>query len=243
MGTTETYQYVSEDPRFVAYKEGLLQDASDFVRNQMGFNMVLGEDGQPKLEPILDPETGQPIGPAYQPIRKVAGLTTPEQEAIALAQQGVGSYEPFLQRGLDASETALQGLEGAAGEFDPSGISAFMNPYEQQAIDYALQDIADAGEQQKIGARGQAVGAGAFGGSRSGIVESELGRNILEQQAKTAAQMRMAGYQDAATRAQQAFEAGKGRGLQASQLAGNLGQGIAGLGGWLNKWGLRTSEP
>ena len=117
MGTTETYQYVSEDPRIVAYKEGLLQDASDFVRNQMGFNMVIGEDGQPTLEPILDPETGQPIGPAYQPIRQVAGLTAPEQEAIALAQQGVGSYAPFLQRGLDASETALQGLEGAAGEF------------------------------------------------------------------------------------------------------------------------------
>ena len=77
MGTTETYQYVSEDPRIVAYKEGLLQDASDFVRNQMGFNMVIGEDGQPTLEPILDPETGQPIGPAYQPIRQVAGLTTP----------------------------------------------------------------------------------------------------------------------------------------------------------------------
>jgi hypothetical protein len=249
MGTTETYQYVSEDPRFVAYKEGLLQDASDFVRQQMGFNQVpvlddqgqpvLNKQGQPtfKLEPILDPETGQPIGPAYQPIRQVAGLTAPEQEAIALAQQGVGSYEPFLQRGLDAQETALQGLEGAAGEFDPSGISAFMNPYEQQAIDYALQDIADAGEQQKIGARGQAVGAGAFGGSRSGIVESELGRNILEQQAKTAAQMRMAGYQDAATRAQQAFEAGKGRGLQASQLAGNLGQGIAGLGGMAQQMG------
>ena len=57
MGTTETYQYVSEDPRFVAYKEGLLQDASDFVRQQMGFNQVpvLDDQGQPVLN-----KQGQP---------------------------------------------------------------------------------------------------------------------------------------------------------------------------------------
>jgi hypothetical protein len=249
MAETKTYQYVSEDPRFVAYKEGLLQDASDFVRGQFGYNQVpvtdasgnpvLNEQGQPtyQLQPIVDPETGEPIGPQYAPTKQVAGLSAPEQEAIALAQQGVGAYQPFLQRGLDASETALQGLEGAAGQFDPSGISAFMNPYEQQAIDYAMQDIQRAGDIQKQGARAQAVGAGAFGGSRSGILESEVGRNTLDQQARTAAQMRQAGYQDAANRAQQAFEMSKGRGLQASQLAGNLGQGIAGLGGMAQQYG------
>ena len=77
----------------------------------------------------------------------------------------------------------------------------------------------------------EVIEAGAFGGSRSGIMESELGRNILDQQARTAGQMRQSGYQNALQQAQQAFEASKGRGLQASQLAGNLGQGIAGLGG------------
>ena len=241
MGTTETFQYVSEDPRFVAFKEGLLQDASDFVRDQMGFQYVpkvdpqgqpiIGDDGQPELELQKVKE------PTFQPIRQVAGLTQPEQEAIALAQQGVGSYEPFLQRGLDASETALQGLEGASAQFDPTGISTFYNPFEKQAVDVALEDIARAGEIQKQGARAQAVGAGAFGGSRSGIVESEIGRNILDQQARTAAQMRLAGFQDAANRAQQAFEASKGRGIQASQLAGNLGQGIAGLGGMAQGFG------
>ena len=51
MAETKTYQYVSEDPRFVAYKEGLLQDASDFVRQQMGVNQVpvLDDQGQPVL--------------------------------------------------------------------------------------------------------------------------------------------------------------------------------------------------
>ena len=308
MATTTTQQYVSEDPRFIAYKEGLLQDASDFVRGQFGYNQVIDpETGKPTLQPIIDPQTGQPVGPAYAPDQYVAGLSTPEQQAIALAQQGIGSYQPFLQRGLDAQETALQGLTGSSEMFDPSvgmsyspqpmgkvsyeqqlagftdtppgvppseaapidpsvyvtkdpreiitdptniieselieeprlqpfmygqsPVDKFMNPYERQVIDTAMADIQRAGDIQGQGLRAQAVGAGAFGGSRSGIMESELGRNILDQQARTAGQMRQSGYQNALQQAQQAFEASKGRGLQASQLAGNLGQGIAGLGG------------
>tara|TARA_R110000823_G_scaffold253790_1_gene376192 strand:- start:836 stop:1861 length:1026 start_codon:yes stop_codon:yes gene_type:complete len=243
MATTTTQQYVSEDPRFVAYKEGLLQDSSDFVRDQMGYNQVpmldaegnpvLDDQGRPRSEMVakIDPATGLPTGPTYAPDQFVAGLSTPEQQAISLAQQGIGSYEPFLQRGLDATEAGLQGLTGTAEQFDPTTISQFMNPYEEEAINYAMQDIGRAGEIAKQGGRAQAVGAGAFGGSRSGIMESELGRNILDQQARTAAQMRQSGYQDAATRAQNAFESSKGRGLQGSQLAGNFGQNFAGLGG------------
>ena len=298
MATTTTQQYVSEDPRFVAYKEGLLQDSSDFVRDQMGYNQVpmldaegnpvLDDQGRPRSEMVakIDPATGLPTGPTYAPDQYVAGLSTPEQQAISLAQQGIGSYEPFLQRGLDAQETALQGLTGVSEQFDPSGgmnyfqppqasgrlsyeqqlagftdtppgvppsegtqiteptpviedarmygqspVDKFMNPYERQVIDTAMADIQRAGDIQGQGLRAQAVGAGAFGGSRSGIMESELGRNVLDQQARTAGQMRQSGYQNALQQAQQAFEASKGRGLQASQLAGNLGQGIAGLGG------------
>ena len=243
MATTTTQQYVSEDPRFVAYKEGLLQDSSDFVRDQMGYNQVpmldaegnpvLDDQGRPRSEMVakIDPATGLPTGPTYAPDQYVAGLSTPEQQAISLAQQGIGGYQPFLQRGLDAAETGIQGLTGAADQFDPTTVSSYMNPYETEAIDTAMADIQRAGTIQGQGVRAQAVGAGAFGGSRSGIMESELGRNILDQQARTAAQMRQSGYQDAATRAQNAFESSKGRGLQGSQLAGNFGKNFAGLGG------------
>ena len=243
MGITTTQQYVSEDPKFVAYKEGLLQDSSDFVRGQMGYNQVpkMDASGQPVIDPntgqpvfemtpIIDPNTGQPVGPNYAPDQQVQGLSIPEQEAIALAQQGIGGYEPFLQRGLDAAETGLQGLTGAADQFDPTTLSSYMNPYETEAIDTAMADIQRAGTIQGQGVRAQAVGAGAFGGSRSGIMESELGRNVLDQQARTAGQMRQTGYQNAMQNAQSAYEASKGRGLQASGLAGSLGQGIAGLG-------------
>ena len=156
MATTTTQQYVSEDPRFVAYKEGLLQDSSDFVRDQMGYNQVpmldaegnpvLDDQGRPRSEMVakIDPATGLPTGPTYAPDQYVAGLSTPEQQAISLAQQGIGSYEPFLQRGLDAQETALQGLTGVSEQFDPSGGMNYVNlqvsnPMDNKYVSYFPQ--------------------------------------------------------------------------------------------------------
>ena len=82
---------------------------------------------------------------------------------------------------------------------------------------------------------GQAVRAGAFGGSRQAVQDAELRRNEMEQQARTGAQLRSQGYQQASQQAQQAFEASKGRQQQAAQLTGSLGQagaqsGIAAAG-------------
>jgi hypothetical protein len=98
-----------------------------------------------------------------------------------------------------------------------------MNPFEDAAVQQALADIRRAGDVQAAQIGGRAAQAGAFGGSRQAILESELDRNILEQQGRTAAQMRQAGFDSAAQRAQQAFEAARGRQLQAGSALGQLG--------------------
>jgi hypothetical protein len=98
-----------------------------------------------------------------------------------------------------------------------------MNPFEDAAVQQALADIRRAGDVQAAQIGGRAAQAGAFGGSRQAILESELDRNILEQQGRTAAQMRQAGFESAAQRAQQAFEAARGRQLQAGSALGQLG--------------------
>ena len=101
---------------------------------------------------------------------------------------------------------AAQSLGGTGGQFDPNTIQNYMNPYTQQVIDAEQAELARLGEQQKVGARSQGVRSGAFGGSRSGIQEAEIGRNVLQQQARTGAQLRTQGYQQAAQPAQQAYE-------------------------------------
>ena len=59
--------------------------------------------------------TPQPFAP-----QQLAGLSEGQQRAISLAQQGVGSYQPFLDR--------------AAQFAGPGGASQFMNPFENQVV-------------------------------------------------------------------------------------------------------------
>jgi len=129
--------------------------------------------------------TGMPFAP-----KQVAGLSAQQGQAANLASAGVGSYQPFL-----AAATQFAG---------PGGAAAFMNPYEGAVIDQAMQDIARGGAMQQNQLAGQAVGAGAFGGSRSAVASGELARGTLEQQARTAGQLRASGYQQAQQAAAQA---------------------------------------
>ena len=178
------------------------------------------------------------------------------QRAMRRAGQGIGGQVGGAQAGaMDAAQrarmqtqmagqdlrsagemgraTALQGIAGLAGtgaQFDPSAISSFQDPFTQQVIDAQQAEIARLGEQQKIAARDRAVRAGAFGGSRGAIARAEIDRNILQQQAKTGAELRSQGFQQAQQAAQQAFEQAQARRQQAAQLTGSLGQAGAQTG-------------
>jgi hypothetical protein len=154
------------------------------------------------------------------------------QQAIDAARGTVGRAATDLgaagQFGRGAAEMGIAGLLGTGAQFDPGSIQAYMSPFEDAAVQQALADIRRQGDiaQQNIGA--QAVGSGAFGGSRQAIAEQELQRNILDQQARTAAQLRAQGFESSAQRAQQAFEQALGRQQQAAGMTGQLGQAGAG---------------
>ena len=149
------------------------------------------------------------------------------------AGRQISGLSPSVQQQVLAGQDVLR---GGIGQFDPSGTGQFMNPFETAAVQQALADIRRAGDIQATQIGGQAAQAGAFGGSRQALLESELDRNILEQQARTAAQMRQAGFESAAQRAQQAFEAARGRQLQAGAALGQLGlQGLQQRAGLLGQ--------
>ena len=148
-------------------------------------------------------------------------------QAIAGARGITGEASQALQRaGAFGTQTAQQGIAGLAGTtaaYDPASAGAYMNQYEDAAVQQALADIQRAGDIQQLSSDAQAVSAGAFGGSRQGIADAELSRNILEQQGRTAAGMRQQGFDTASQLSQKAFEQQQGRGLQAAQLTGALG--------------------
>jgi hypothetical protein len=92
-----------------------------------------------------------------------------------------------------------------AQSFDPRSVSQYFNPYEDAAVQQALTDIRRQGDIAGNQQNAAAVQAGAFGGSRQGLQSAELGRNVLEQQGRTAAGMRQAGFQNAMQQAQSDF--------------------------------------
>ena len=160
-----------------------------------------------------------PFAPAQQ-----AELSEGQQQAISSALSGVGAYQPFLQQAGAGLTGAMQTAAGAS--MDPTAYQEYMDPYLEDVVQRAQADVARQGQIQEQAAAAKAVGSGAFGGSRAAVLQGEIGRNTLEQQARTGERLRSAGFAQASKLAQDAAQ----QQLRQAQLSGALSQGIAGLG-------------
>jgi hypothetical protein len=109
---------------------------------------------------------------------------------------------------------------------DPNVQKSYMSPYQQNVTDFQKQQAIQDYSRQLPGMGAAAANAGAFGGSRQAVANSEGQRNLTNQLAGIQA----TGTQNAFTAGQQAFQSDQARQLQ-SQLAnqGAYGQ-MQGLG-------------
>jgi hypothetical protein len=103
-------------------------------------------------------------------------------------------------------------------------MQAYMSPYIENALAPQMREAARQSAMLGQQNQAQAVQQGAFGGSRSAIVEAERQRNLAQQQGDIYSR----GMQSAFEQAQRAQQFGADIGLrgygQAGQLAGTLGQ-------------------
>jgi hypothetical protein len=95
----------------------------------------------------------------------------------------------------------------------PGAAEDYMSPYMQNVVDVQQREARRASDIARQGQQAQAVGAGAFGGSRQGLVEAERQRNLATQ----LGDIQATGQQAAFTQAQQQFNADQARRLQAQQ--------------------------
>ena len=221
-----TGQIVREAPEIEAYKLGLLEQAKTL--------------------------TGQSLTlPAVQ----AAGLSNLQQQAASLGQQGIGAYVPYIQGGAQAiggaqagTQAAMQGLTGvnvpqafapgiagittAGGmQYNPAtAAQAYMNPYQQQVTQNALAEMQRQANIQQNQAAAQAVGAGAFGGTREGVQRAEMARGLQDIMSQRILQDYAQNYQQAQQAATQAFQEQAQRQLAAGQALGTLGGQQAQLG-------------
>ena len=200
---------------------------------QQLLNSIFGVSGQPGL---VDQATTVPQ-------QQVQGFTQPQQDAFTLAQQGIGGFQPYLQSALGqqfgAAGTTGQGIQALQGmSFDPSNVSQYMDPYQQNVTQEALKEIdrqsAMAGNQLA----GQAVGAGAFGGSRFGLQQSELARGAQDLKSKRIFEDMSRNFQQA----QAAQQTANQQMMQQGQVFGQLGQMQSGIGGQLANLGGQQQQ-
>ena len=163
-------------------------------------------------------ETSQPFAK-----EQMAGLSPQQMQAIQTAQQGIGTYQPFLDR---AQEYAA-----------PGGVSQFMNPFENQVVQQTMQDIAREGQKAQQQLAGSGVASGAFGGSRFGVAQADLAGKTLEQQARSAGQIRQQGFQQAQQAAQRAAQLQAGLGQAAQQMGSQDVRSLLGIGGLTQQMG------
>jgi hypothetical protein len=120
----------------------------------------------------------------------------------------------------------------AIGEqtFTPAVAQQYMNPYESQVIKGAIGDVEDQYQQAQRALSAQAVGAGAFGGTRFGVERALGTERFLDQVGDISSRLRQAGFESGAAR----FAADRASQLQAAQaqLSGTAGaiQGLSTLG-------------
>jgi hypothetical protein len=164
--------------------------------------------------------------------QRIAGFQPMQQQAFEGAagmqpsqQVGLGSGIAGMA-GLGALNTNYQGRNFQGGQFNSQAAEDYMNPYTQSVVDYqksqALRDFQIAQPMRQA----QAVQQGAFGGSRSAIVDAEAQRSLNSQLQGITATGQQAAFQNA----QQQFNADQARRLQAQQMGEQSRQYGAGLG-------------
>jgi len=149
--------------------------------------------------------------PITLPVQQIAEQSALQQQAADLAAQGIGTFQPYLEQAGYTMGDAYRALQ-------PEAVTAYMNPF-QEAVQAEINRSFDI---QQAQAGGQAVGAGAFGGSRAQVAQSEIDRN----RAAALAQAQAQNFLQAQKAAQTAGEQLGTLGLRQASL-GQLGQQVS----------------
>lgn len=130
-------------------------------------------------------------------------ITTPNLAPTqVLAGPGGNMSAGMAQPGFNVNNAASTGMQRSMAATDnmmsgPLNVGAFNNPYQQQVIDNTAQDI-ERQRQMAINNLGaQAQGAGAYGGSRQGVMEGVTNAEFGRVAGNTLGNMRMQGYNTA----------------------------------------------
>ena len=161
-------------------------------------------------------------------LQTIAQSIAEQQAGVGTAQEGLGTFAPFLQQAQTAAGqagTALSGVGLGATAFKQE-VPDFMSPFQSQVIDATLAEFDRNKQIQEQQIRDQQAALGALGSGRAGVQLAEFGTGAARERALLQAGLLQQGFQQAAGARQQDIA---NRGALAAQQQG-LGAFQAGLG-------------
>ena len=250
---SETYETIQRRPEYIEQREQALLDKIFGTESGGVFTGGLVDaEAYPDLFKIPEYK----IAPETDLEQSIYNTFDTDEERQAFMDRyqpyftdatGAAKYFPTASKTMDTGISKIEGalgtedddyfpqassyITGGTEAFDPStGVADYMNPYKQSVIDEAMKQIDKQGAQAMQKMNAQAIGAGAFGGSRAGVQAAETQGNIQDARARTIANMMAQGYDKSLGAAMSGFEAEQKRNLEGGRLTGGLGQTVGGLG-------------
>ncbi len=156
--------------------------------------------------------TSPPGATASQPAPSTTGTAQQnniyQQAADYLTSAGTGmqnamDYQPMTISGTSYTPSAMAGANTitpqsvSAGQIGTTNLSQYMNPYTQNVIDTSMADLDRQRQMTQQQNSASAAAAGAFGGSRQGLVEAETNRGFADAAARTTAGLQQQGFLNA----------------------------------------------
>lgn len=189
---------------------------------QLPIKKFNGSSGSTVTTPAGDSTTSGALAPwAGDYVTNMLG------QGQALANQPYQAYKGPLTAGASdlqnqafsaASNLASTGYDPttfSTSTFDTTAAQKYMNPYLSTALDPQLKELQRQSDIQRLSDSARMAKAGAFGGGRQAIMETEARRNLLDKQNLAIGQ----GYQTAYDKAMQQFNADQNRSLDTQKAS------------------------
>jgi len=139
---------------------------------------------------------------------EVAGMTsqspttfgpTANQRSAFTAAGSLGGSNPAIGQGMDATRANMNYTPDtvSAGQLSSTDLAPYMNPYIQSVVDTSLGTLGRARDMAISAGQAAATRAGAYGGSRHGVMDAETNRGFLDSAGSLAANLYGQGFQTA----------------------------------------------
>lgn len=193
------------------------------LQAEMGHYMPDGE--------FVDKPTYNPAEHNWMGENRVAGFNQDNANAFEATRQTAFEHRPVLEQAshmaMDAAgptgqyeglgkgwSTDENGVANYAA-YDPNSVNEFMNPYTNEVIDNSINDLKRANDIALRSNNDAATEAGAFGGSRHGVVDSLTNADYLRKVSDMTSNLRYSGYNTAQAASLDQYNRGRDEGQQA----------------------------